>query len=260
VDTSLRRERVAARHLETVTATTDILIVGAGPTGLALAAQLNAFGVKARIVDRQLDPVHESRALVMQPRTLEALRGLGFAETLVERGKDAVQLRLHFGRRVVALRLFDTGLDDTAYPFLLFISQAETEALLNQHLAAQDVSIERGLELIAFSQDATAITCTLRRRDGTTEQLKARYLVGCDGAHSTVRQEAAIPFQGDAYPQTFVQSSAPSWPERSTPSAQPSASSRSVTTSSASMPTGSGPTRSWSACGRTLPWRTSRPA
>jgi 2-polyprenyl-6-methoxyphenol hydroxylase-like FAD-dependent oxidoreductase len=113
-------------HLETVTATTDILIVGAGPTGLALAAQLNAFGVKARIVDRQLDPVHESRALVMQLRMLEVLRGLGLAETLVERGRDAVQLRLHFGRRVVGLRLFDTGLDDTAYPFLLFISQAET--------------------------------------------------------------------------------------------------------------------------------------
>jgi 2-polyprenyl-6-methoxyphenol hydroxylase-like FAD-dependent oxidoreductase len=80
------------------------------------------------------------------------------------------------------LPLFDTGLDDTAYPFLLFISQAETEALLNEHLVAQDVDIERGLELIAFRQDAGAIACTLRRQDGTTEQLKARYLVGRDGA------------------------------------------------------------------------------
>jgi 2-polyprenyl-6-methoxyphenol hydroxylase-like FAD-dependent oxidoreductase len=92
----------------------------------------------------------------VQPRTLEALGGLGLAETLVERGKDAVQLRLHFGRRVVGLRLFDSGLDDTVYPFLLFISQAETEALLNEHLAAQDVDVKRGLELIAFRQDAGA--------------------------------------------------------------------------------------------------------
>jgi 2-polyprenyl-6-methoxyphenol hydroxylase-like FAD-dependent oxidoreductase len=187
-----------------VNRTVDVLIVGAGPTGLALAAQLNAFGVKARVVDREHDRVHESRALVMQPRTLEALRGLGLAQPLIERGNDAVELRLHFGRRVVGLRLFDTGLDDTAYPFLLFISQAETEAILNEHLAARDVTVERGLELIAVTQSAGGITCTLRRRDGTTERVKTRYLVGCDGAHSIVRRETGIPFEGDAYPQTFV--------------------------------------------------------
>jgi 2-polyprenyl-6-methoxyphenol hydroxylase-like FAD-dependent oxidoreductase len=183
---------------------TDILIVGAGPTGLALAAQLNAFGAKARIVDRQLDRAHESRALVMQPRTLEALRGLGLAETLIERGSDAVQLRLHFGRRVVGLPLFDVGLEDTAYPFLLFISQAETEAVLDEHLAVHGVNVERGVELIAFAQGAGEITCTLRSRDGATERLRTRYLVGCDGAHSTVRREAGIAFEGGAYPETFV--------------------------------------------------------
>jgi 2-polyprenyl-6-methoxyphenol hydroxylase-like FAD-dependent oxidoreductase len=187
-----------------VTATTDVVIVGAGPTGLALAAQLQQFDTRIRIVDRQLDRVHESRALVMQPRTLELLRGLGIAETLVERGNDAVQLRIHVGERVVGMRLFDIGLEDTAFPFLLFISQAETEAILNEHLAARGVPVERGVELVGFSVDSDEVTCTLRDGEGRTEQLRCRYLVGCDGAHSTVREGAGIDFAGGSYPHTFV--------------------------------------------------------
>jgi 2-polyprenyl-6-methoxyphenol hydroxylase-like FAD-dependent oxidoreductase len=187
-----------------VTATTDVVIVGAGPTGLTLAARLHQFGVSVRIVDRQLDRVHESRALAMQPRTLEVLRGLGIAETLVERGNDAVQLRIHFGERVVGVRLFDIGLEDTAFPFLLFISQAETEAILNEYLAARGLPVERGVELVGFSAGSEEVACTLRGADGGTEDVRCRYLVGCDGAHSTVRDGAGIPFEGGTYPQTFV--------------------------------------------------------
>jgi 2-polyprenyl-6-methoxyphenol hydroxylase-like FAD-dependent oxidoreductase len=155
-------------------------------------------------VDRQLDRVHESRALVVLPRTLEVLRGLGVSETMVERGNDAVQLQMHFGRRLVGTRLFDVGLEDTAYPFLLFISQAETEAVLNEHLAARGVHVERGVELVALAAEEQQVACTLRHRDGTTEEFRVRYLVGCDGARSSVRRLAGIPFEGGSYPQTFV--------------------------------------------------------
>jgi hypothetical protein len=92
------RRAIGDPHL-LVTATADVMIVGAGPTGLALAAQLKQFRLRPRIVDRQLDRARESRALVMQPRTLEVLRGLGIAQTLIERSNDAVQLRLHFRDR-----------------------------------------------------------------------------------------------------------------------------------------------------------------
>jgi 2-polyprenyl-6-methoxyphenol hydroxylase-like FAD-dependent oxidoreductase len=194
----------ASRIEPAVTATADVLIVGAGPTGLTLAARLQQFGVSVRIVDRQLDRVHESRALAMQPRTLEVLRGVGIAETLVERGNDAVQLRIHFGERIVGIRLFDIGLEDTAFPFLLFISQAETEAILNEHLAARGLPVERGVELVGFSSDSDGVGCMLRSADGGTEQVRCRCLVGCDGAHSTVREGAGIPFEGGTYPQTFV--------------------------------------------------------
>jgi 2-polyprenyl-6-methoxyphenol hydroxylase-like FAD-dependent oxidoreductase len=140
----------------------DVLVVGAGPTGLTLAAQLRGLGATVRIVDRQLDRVQESRALGVQPRTLEVLRGLGLAEALIGRGNDAVWAQLHAGGRVVRIRLFGLGLDDTAYPFLLLVSQAETK------------------------------------------QVRARYVVGCDGASSTVRRAAKIAFPGGAYPQTFA--------------------------------------------------------
>jgi 2-polyprenyl-6-methoxyphenol hydroxylase-like FAD-dependent oxidoreductase len=182
----------------------DVLVVGAGPTGLTLAAQLHALGATVRIIDRQLDRAHESRALAVQPRTLEVLRGLDIEGALVERGNDAARVQIHAGERVVSVRLFDVGLEDTAYPFLLFISQAETEALLNEHLAERGLEVERGIELVEFEQDERGVICTLRDGDGRTERLLARYLVGCDGAHSSVRHTAGIPFEGAAYPQTFV--------------------------------------------------------
>jgi len=181
-----------------------VLVVGAGPTGLALAAQLDALGATVRIVDRQLDRAHESRALVVLPRTLEVLRGLGVSQKLVERGNDAVQLQIHFGRKLARTRLFDIGLEDTAYPFLLFISQAETEAVLNEHLAARGVHVERGVELVALAAEEQQVACTLRHHDGTTERLRVGYLVGCDGAHSSVRRLAGIRFVGGSYPQTFA--------------------------------------------------------
>jgi 2-polyprenyl-6-methoxyphenol hydroxylase-like FAD-dependent oxidoreductase len=113
-------------------------------------------------------------------------------------------LRLHGGGRVVPIRLFDVGLEDTAYPFLLFVSQAETEAVLNEHLAKRSIEVERGVELVTFSTGEQQVSCTLRHRDGSTEQVRARYLVGCDGAHSSVRQAAGIPFEGGRYPHTFA--------------------------------------------------------
>src|SRR5215469_2217899 len=170
----------------------EVLVVGAGPTGLTLAAELAAFGVRARLIDRGLDRVHESRALAIQPRTLEVLAGLGVTDELVAGGNRAVQLRMHVPGRVVTVPMFDLGLEDTAYPFLLFLSQAETERVLGECLAAAGIAVERGVELAGLGNAADAAMATLRHRDGRQEVVSARYVVGCDGGHSTVRRLAGI--------------------------------------------------------------------
>jgi 2-polyprenyl-6-methoxyphenol hydroxylase-like FAD-dependent oxidoreductase len=198
---------------------TDVLVVGAGPTGLTLAAQLRACGATVRIVDRLADRVHESRALAIQPRTLEVLAGLDLADTLVERGNPAVRLHLHARGRTTEVLLFDIGVDDTAYPFLLFLSQATTEAILHDHLARHGVTVEHHVELTDLDQRPDHVLCTLAHGGGVdagdpggepvepgerVERVEARYVVGCDGARSTVRARAGIDFVGAAYPQTFV--------------------------------------------------------
>ena len=181
----------------------DLLIIGAGPTGLALAAQAHRHGASVRIVDRAPTAVHESRALVVQPRTLELLAGAGITADLVERGRSTVRLVLHAGSRAAPLPLFDLGLTDSPYPFLLFLSQAETEATLAAHLTAHGVDVERGVELLQLAQDETGVRCRLSTDTG--EQLAAaRYVVGCDGAGSTVRRLLGIPFVGGRYPHRFA--------------------------------------------------------
>ncbi|MFJ7334221.1 FAD-dependent monooxygenase [Streptomyces sp. NPDC101110] len=187
-----------------MTAPLDVLVVGAGPTGLALATQLRAYETPFRIVDRSLDRARESRAPAIQPRTLEMLSAFGVTDDLVDRGNAAVGLHLHLPRRVLHVPLFDVGCDDTPYPFLLFLPQSETEATLTAHLATRDVTVERGTELLSAEPEGAYVTCRLRHGDGTEETVRARHVVGCDGAHSTVRSLAGIGFEGHAYPQTFL--------------------------------------------------------
>jgi 2-polyprenyl-6-methoxyphenol hydroxylase-like FAD-dependent oxidoreductase len=182
----------------------DVLVVGAGPTGLTLTAFLQRWGVSVRIVDRNVDRVAESRALAVQPRTLELLQALGLADMLIGRGNPATQLRIHGAGRVAKAQLFDIGVSDTRFPFLLFVSQAETEAVLEEALAAAGCPVERGVELVSYEQSDSGVVCSLRHPDGELEQVRARYVAGCDGMNSSVRTTEGIDFLGSRYPQTFL--------------------------------------------------------
>jgi 2-polyprenyl-6-methoxyphenol hydroxylase-like FAD-dependent oxidoreductase len=186
-----------------VVAVTDVLVVGAGPTGLALAAYALAHGASVRVVDRAPTAVHESRALVLVPRTMEVLAGLGVSGELLRRGRRTIRLTLHAGRRAVDLPLFDVGIEDTPYPFLLFASQAETEAVLAEHLAGRGIIVERGTELVGLQQRADGVTCWLAGAGG--ERIaEAAYVAGCDGGGSMVRRLLGVGFPGGRYPQRFA--------------------------------------------------------
>jgi 2-polyprenyl-6-methoxyphenol hydroxylase-like FAD-dependent oxidoreductase len=177
----------------------DVLVVGAGPTGLALAAQLAAFGATVRVIDGRALPGRESRALVVQPRTLEVLRPIGVTQALLDRGDQAARVQLHLDGRDLAMPFPDLGADDTSYPFLLVLRQAEIEATLMAHLAAQGLSVEWGAELLSYRSDEAGVAAALRHPSGQTTLARARYLVGCDGADSTVRRQAGVAFKGGDY-------------------------------------------------------------
>ena len=183
----------------------DALVVGAGPTGLTVAAQLQRFGVRFRIIDRLVDRGRESRALAVQARSLEVFQSLGIAEALVSSGRETARLMIHIDAQApVEIRLGEVKAADTRFPFILFVSQAETEAVLLDYLRSAAVTIERGVELTTAQAGPQHVTCVLRHPDGRNEQLDAKYVLGCDGAHSTVRKLAGIPFEGDAYLQEFM--------------------------------------------------------
>ena len=186
------------------TGSVDVLVVGAGPTGLALAAQLAAFGATVRVVDRRRVPGRASRALVVQPRTLEVLRPIAVTQALLDRGDHAARVQLHLGDREVTVPLSGFDLDDTSYPFLLVLRQAEVEAALIAHLAGRGHSVGWGTELLSYRRDEAGVLVTLRHHGGHTELVRARYLVGCDGANSTVRRQAGVAFKGGDYQRSVL--------------------------------------------------------
>jgi 2-polyprenyl-6-methoxyphenol hydroxylase-like FAD-dependent oxidoreductase len=177
---------------------TDVLIVGAGPTGLTLATALATRGVRALLIDSQAAGANTSRAAVVHARTLEVLEPLGVAHTLVSRGIPAQRFTIRDRDRV----LVPIGFEDlpTAYPYTLMISQATTEGVLLERLLGLGGQVRRPRTLVGLSQDSAKATAVLD--DGS--RVSARFVVGADGMHSAVREHAGIPFTGGSYAESFV--------------------------------------------------------
>jgi len=182
----------------------QVLIVGAGPSGLVLALWLTKFGVKVRIVDKTDRPGTTSRALAVQARTLELYRQLGLADEVVARGHLVPAINLWVkGERAARVPFETIGEGVTAYPFLKIFPQDQHEQLLIERLAAIGVAVERQTELVSFVDGPAGVTAQLRKADGAEETCEADYIAGCDGARSTVRTAIGAGFPGGTYRQVF---------------------------------------------------------
>ncbi|MBR8130389.1 FAD-dependent monooxygenase [Burkholderia ambifaria] len=191
-----------------------VLIVGAGPTGLAAAMSLARARVPVRIIDRLTTPAPYSRAIGIQARTLELLEQHRAVEPFLVLGHRAHAAALHAGGRVIARLDFDPL--QTRYPYLLFLDQSITEQLLAEHLAGLGVTVERGVTLTACDAGGTSLDVTIRGADGREQSFAPSYLIAADGAHSTVRHLLGLGFAGQAFEQTFLLadfSAIPDWPE-----------------------------------------------
>ncbi|MDR3442665.1 MAG: FAD-dependent oxidoreductase [Legionella sp.] len=182
----------------------DILIVGAGPTGLVLALWLTKQGVSVRIIDKDHGPGETSRAMAVQARTLELYRQLDLADKTVEAGHKNPSINLWVsGKRKAHVSFGDAGADLTPYPYLLIYPQDQHEKLLIEKLHSMGVVVERETELIDFESSDKYVSARLRLPDQSEAICKVHYLAGCDGARSFVRHKIGAGFAGGTYKQIF---------------------------------------------------------
>lgn len=216
---------------------TDVLIVGAGPTGLVLAYELARRGVNFRLIDKNEGPAEQSRALLIQVRSLETFAFMGLIDEFLKKGLPIAQLHIFVKQKSLFQNNFQNL--DSPYPFPLVLPQNDTEAILLAALAAKGIQVERQTELLRFEAKKDSVEVFLRKAtgkpnqrhrrgegealaaqrssplaglpmEGTTrvpvieESFSCSYLVGCDGSHSVVRHGLDLPFKGSPYPEGFI--------------------------------------------------------
>ena len=187
---------------QTSTSHCQVLIVGAGPTGLVLAAQLLTRGVRVRVIDKREGPAPHSRAIAIQARTLELLNTMGLTEAFIAHGHRVRRFHMYAGQRT--LFNLDMTRNGSRHGFILHLPQNETERLLRARVRELGGTVEQGVELVRLAQHGEVVDATLRDAMGREIELSAAYVAGCDGAHSRVRHEAGLAFDGQAYPHDWL--------------------------------------------------------
>ena len=181
----------------------DVLIVGAGPVGLTLACDLQRRGIRCRVVDGAQHLAQQTKAVGIQARTLELLAKMGIAGTAIARGLTTSLFSIYSdGKRLIRID-FQEHLRGSPYPYVLMLPQNETEEILTEHAHSLGTSVEWQTELIGLTQVEHGVEAVLRRPDGD-EHVQVASLVGCDGAHSTVRHLLGLQFVGTTVEQSFA--------------------------------------------------------
>ncbi|WP_280313263.1 FAD-dependent monooxygenase [Nocardia abscessus] len=183
-------------------ATTSVVIVGAGPAGLTAAITLADAGVDFVLLDRLSEGANTSRAAVVHARTLEVLEELGIAEELVASGDVVARFTVHDGGRTLAAIDFDDL--PTRYPYTLMTPQDTTEAVLLKRLRKAGGDVHRPYTVSRVAEQNDGVTVEYTDAAGTPGSIRADYVIGTDGMHSVVREQAGIGFTGASYPESFV--------------------------------------------------------
>jgi len=182
----------------------DVLIVGAGPTGLMLANQLGRQGIRTMIIDRHAGPARETRALGVQARTLEIYAGLGVEQEALRLGTPGTGGNIWAGgRRMARVPFGESGKTVTPYPYILVLGQDANEQILGRRLHDWGLSVTWNTELVALEQSEDHVIATLKGPDGTTRKITTAWVAGCDGARSAVRELNGIEFPGEPYEHVF---------------------------------------------------------
>ncbi|MNK58903.1 Pentachlorophenol 4-monooxygenase [compost metagenome] len=182
----------------------EVLVVGAGPTGLMLSLWLARAGVSALVIDDKEGPAVESRAVGVQARTMETYDMLGLGEAALREGIPARGAAIwRNGKKVASAILQDWAYTVTPHPYLFVMGQDRTERMLLEDLRRHGRDVRYGTRLQTLTQGEGGVTATLRSAQGLEESIDASFLAGCDGAHSAVRQGLGIGFSGGTYPQRF---------------------------------------------------------
>jgi 2-polyprenyl-6-methoxyphenol hydroxylase-like FAD-dependent oxidoreductase len=199
-----RKGRKIAGEMNGATKNCEVLIAGAGPTGLVLALWLTRFGINVRIVDKTEEPGTTSRALVVHARILEQYQQMGIAQGVIDQSKPMAAANLWVaGRKIARAPFGEMGRGLSPYPYAFVYPQDEHEAYLIGHLEAAGVTVERRTDLLGFQDTGNGIRGRLRLPSGEEEDCEAQYIAGCDGAHSTVRGDMDAGFPGGTYDHMF---------------------------------------------------------
>lgn len=180
----------------------DVLVVGSGPVGLSLAADLAWHGLRCRIIDKAEKASPYSRAVVIMPRMLAEFDLRGIADDVIAAGHRMNSFGLFADGHLIGRTRY--GHFDSKFPFLLCAPQTETEKILTKRMNRLGVKTEWSTEMLSFRDDGAGVTAQIRRADGSTEEVRAAYLAGCDGAHSVIRHALDIPFEGEAYKDVWM--------------------------------------------------------
>ena len=189
------REEKSANNL-------DVLVVGAGPTGLILALELARRDINIRIVDKNSGPSTTSKALAIHSRSLEMLENMDLVQEFLKRGVELKGVNIHADNKRIAHFSFEEL--DSLYPFALSIPQNITEEILIAALAKNGIRVEWNTVLLDLNDSGRHVSARVKQGGGEEEVISTNYLVGCDGAHSTVRHELGLAFEGEKYPETWI--------------------------------------------------------